>query len=51
MPGAAPVVMTVAMQADAPNHVLGASLREFLALDCRTGYYHLERLAYPWGGR
>ena len=46
--GAAPVVMTVPMQFDAPNHVLGASLREFLALGCRTGYYHLERLAYDW---
>ncbi len=49
MPGAAPVVMTVPMQFDAPNHVVGASLREFLALGCRTGYYHLERLAYGWG--
>jgi hypothetical protein len=49
VPGAAPVVMTVPMQFDAPNHVVGASLREFLALGCRTGYYHLERLAYGWG--
>ncbi len=49
VPGAAPVVMTVPMQFDAPNHVLGVSLREFLALGCRTGYYHLERLAYGWG--
>ncbi len=44
----APVVMTVPMQFDAPNHVVGASLREFLALGCRTGYLHLEQLAYPW---
>jgi hypothetical protein len=47
--GVAPVVMTVPEQFDAPNHVVGASLREFLALGCRTGYYHLERLAYGWG--
>jgi hypothetical protein len=43
----APVVMTVPMQFDAPNRVVGASLREFLALGCRTGYFHLEQLAYP----
>jgi len=48
-PGTAPVVMTVPMQSDAPNHVVGASLREFLALGCRTGYYHLDKLAYGWG--
>ncbi|HEX6677952.1 MAG TPA: hypothetical protein VF486_23420 [Actinomycetes bacterium] len=46
---AAPVVMTVPMQFDAPNHVVGASLREFLALGCRTGYFQLEQLAHPWG--
>jgi hypothetical protein len=49
VPGAAPVVMTVPMQFDAPNHVVGASLREFLALGCRVGYYHLDHLAYGWG--
>jgi hypothetical protein len=43
----APVVMTAPTQLDAPNHVVGASLREFLALGCRTGYVHLEQLAYP----
>jgi hypothetical protein len=48
-PGPAPVVMTVPMQFDAPNHVVGASLREFLALGCRTGYYHLDKLAYGSG--
>ena len=49
-PGTAPVVMTVPMQFDAPNHVIGGSLREFLALGCYTGFYHLDRLAYD-GGR
>lgn len=46
VPGTAPVVMTVPMQFNAPNHIVGASLREFLALGCRTGYYHIENLAY-----
>jgi hypothetical protein len=45
----APVAMTVPMQLDAPNHVVGASLREFLALGCRTGYFQLEQLASRWG--
>lgn len=49
VPGTAPVVMTVPMQFHTPNHLVGASLREFLALGCRSGYYHLERLAYDWG--
>jgi hypothetical protein len=44
----APVVMTVPMQFDAPNHVVGASLREFLALGCRTGYVQLEELSSRW---
>jgi hypothetical protein len=43
----APVVMTVPTQFDAPNYVVGASLQEFLALGCHTGYLHLEQLAYP----
>jgi hypothetical protein len=29
--------------------VVGASLREFLALGCRTGYVQLEQLAYRRG--
>jgi hypothetical protein len=45
-PRAAPIVMTVPMAFSDPNHVVGASLREFLALGSRTGYWHLERLAY-----
>jgi hypothetical protein len=45
----APVVMTVPMAFDSPNHVLGSDLHEFLALGCRTGYFSLERLAYQWG--
>ncbi|GAB3811444.1 hypothetical protein [Kribbella italica] len=33
--------------ADEPNHVVGTSLAEFLALGCRTGY-HLDPLAYDF---
>ncbi|MBE1492725.1 hypothetical protein [Plantactinospora soyae] len=47
--GAGAVVMTVPMAFDSPNHVLGKDIPEFLALGCRTGYFHLERLAYGWG--
>jgi hypothetical protein len=47
--GPAPVVMTVPMALDNPNHIVGNDLREFLALGRRTGYSCLERLAYPWG--
>ncbi|MFJ6676340.1 hypothetical protein ACIQMJ_35010 [Actinosynnema sp. NPDC091369] len=46
---ARPVVMTVPMAFENPNHVVGADLPEFLALGCRTGYSALERLAYSWG--
>lgn len=47
--GAAPVVMTVPMAFENPNHILAASLREFLALGSWAGYFCLERLAYGWG--
>ncbi|MFI5490488.1 hypothetical protein [Micromonospora echinaurantiaca] len=47
--GAAPVVMTVPMAFDNPNHILAGSLREFLALGSWAGYFGLERLAYGWG--
>jgi hypothetical protein len=47
--GSAPMVMTVPMALDSPNHIVGGDLREFLALGCRTGYLCLERLAYRWG--
>jgi hypothetical protein len=40
-----PVVMTVPM-CDAPNTIVGANLREFLALGCRFGYFALEQLIY-----
>ncbi|MDP8927890.1 MAG: hypothetical protein M3O70_04720, partial [Actinomycetota bacterium] len=43
---AAPVVMTVPMVFDNPNHILAGSLREFLALGRWAGYFCLERLAY-----
>lgn len=41
-----PVVMTVPMQFDAPNLIVGANLREFLALGLNHGYFTLEQLAY-----
>jgi hypothetical protein len=40
-----PVVMTVPMS-DEPNVVVGESLREFLALGCRFGYFALEGLVH-----
>lgn len=40
---AAPVVMTVPVAFDTPNHVVGGSLREFLALGCHTAC-HLFRV-------
>ena len=41
-----PVVMTVPMNWDHPNVVLGADLREFLGLGLRSGYFILEQLSY-----
>jgi hypothetical protein len=41
-----PVVMTVPMNFDAPNMVIGSELRDFLALGLRTGYFMLEQLVY-----
>lgn len=41
-----PVVMTVPLQDDDPNHILGSSLPEFLALGHLTGFTDLESLAY-----
>lgn len=40
-----PVVMTVPMS-DTPNTIVGANLKEFLALGCRYGYFALEQLVY-----
>lgn len=40
-----PVVMTVPM-CDTPNTIVGANLKEFLALGCRYGYFALEQLVY-----
>ena len=47
---ASPVVMTVPMQFDAPNMVVGENLSEFLALGLLTGYFVLEQLAYDRAG-
>lgn len=41
-----PVVMTVPMNFDAPNIVVGGDLCEFLSLGLRTGYFALEQLVY-----
>jgi len=40
-----PVVMTVPM-CDSPNHIVGADLREFLALGLPYGWFGLEQMAY-----
>ena len=42
-----PIVMTVPMW-DSSNLIVGASLREFLALGCRFGYFSLEQLVYDF---
>ncbi len=41
-----PVVMTVPMNWDRANVVVGANLREFLALGLGSGYFILEQLSY-----
>jgi hypothetical protein len=43
-----PVVMTVPMQCDNPNVVVGCNLLEFLCLGSQIGYFPLEQLAYDW---
>lgn len=45
-----PVVMTVPMNFDLPNVIVGENLSEFLALGCRTGYFSLEQLVYESAG-
>ena len=41
-----PIVMTVPMNFDLPNVIVGENLEEFLALGCRAGYFSLEQLVY-----
>lgn len=41
-----PIIMTVPMQFDNPNMVVGSNLHEFLCLGCRVGYFWLEQLVY-----
>ena len=41
-----PVVMTVPMNFDFENLVVGSDLCDFLALGLRTGYFSLEQLVY-----
>ena len=41
-----PVVMTVPMEFDTPNLVVGQDLRDFLSLGLWTGYFTLEQLVY-----
>ena len=43
---ASPIVMTVPMQFERPNLVVGCNLRDFLALGLRVGYFVLEGLQY-----
>ena len=42
----APIVMTVPMNFDLPNVIVGSNLEEFLSLGCRTGYFSLEQIVY-----
>ena len=44
--GNCPVVMTVPMNWDNANLIVGRDLKEFLALGVRTGYVILEQLLY-----
>lgn len=41
-----PIIMTVPMAFESPNHVVGEDLLEFLCLGCRFGYSGIEGLAY-----
>jgi hypothetical protein len=41
-----PVVMTVPMNFDNANVIVGGDLREFLSLGCCTGFFGLEQLTY-----
>lgn len=41
-----PVVMTVPMNFDHENLIVGEDLLDFLALGCRFGYFALEQLTY-----
>jgi len=41
-----PVVMTVPMNFDTENMIVGSSLHEFLCLGCEVGYFFLEQLTY-----
>jgi hypothetical protein len=43
-----PVVMTVPMEFDHPNYVVGTDLTEFLGLGLKVGYFVLEGLAYDY---
>lgn len=42
----APIVMTVPMNFDLPNVIVGSNIEEFLSLGCRTGYFSLEQIVY-----
>ena len=41
-----PIVMTVPMNFNNTNLIVGDTLTEFLALGCRFGYFRLEQLVY-----
>lgn len=41
-----PIVMTVPMNFERPNVIVGSNLKEFLSLGCRAGYFSLEQLVY-----
>jgi hypothetical protein len=43
-----PVVMTVPLNFNRPNLILGADLHDFLNLGCHFGYFALEQLVYDF---
>lgn len=45
---AAIILMTVPMQFERPNVVVGSTLREFLSLGSAAGFFWLEQLAYDY---
>ncbi len=45
-----PIVMTVPMNFDQPNVIVGSNLKDFLSLGCRAGYFSLEQLVYDPAG-
>ncbi|MBC7876642.1 MAG: hypothetical protein H7Y59_05665 [Anaerolineales bacterium] len=43
-----PVVMTVPMNFENENIIVGENLLDFLSLGCQAGYFFLEQFSYNW---